>query len=156
MSKSISGIRYTTVNTDAGVKDGVGAIAYWIRSDSSVFKGSKRLKTESPDSTYAEIAGIITALLIVIGNHNLRTSDRFVVNCDSRSALQKVETGHKLPEVFVDYRTRIFAVIPIDRVIFRWVRGHTQCSKPRSYINRWCDQQVRSHYVKKGMSTSEG
>lgn len=136
----------TTINTDAGVKNNVGAIAYWIRSSTCRTIGSMKLKSENPDSTFAEIAGIITALLVVIQNPKLH-ADYFVVNCDSKEALRKVRTGD-LPEIFIEYHKRIFNIIDINKVTFRWVKGHSSMNTARNYINNWCDQEVRKHYDK--------
>lgn len=138
-------IRYTTVNTDAGVKEGKAAIAYWIRSDNKWITGSRALKTPDLCSNKAELSAIIIALTVVSQNEYLRTAHKIVVNSDSQTALGWM-TKDSVPEQYKQYIQDIYKVIPKDKIRFKWVKGHSKNTKSRNWVNNWCDKEARKHY----------
>lgn len=142
----LEGKRFTTVNTDAGVKNGQAAVAYWIRSENKWLTGSQPLKTPNLQSNEAELFGIIIALTKVAENEYLRTADIIVVNCDNQVALKAMTKQERIPEIAKPYLELINQAIPRNKVRYKWVKGHTRGEKPRNWVNNWCDKEVRTHY----------
>lgn len=138
-------MRFTTVNTDAGVKEGKAAVAYWIRSNSVWVTGSQELKQADLCSNKAELSAIIIGLNKVINNEYLRTADLIVVNSDSKTALGWMKGGD-CPSFYKPYLDAIYKVIPKNKIRFKWIKGHSKNTKSRNWVNNWCDRQVRKHY----------
>lgn len=139
--------RYTTVNTDAGMKrNGAAAFAFWIRSENVVLKGAKSFKTPMKNSNEAELAGILNALHIVAEDEYLRTADVIVVNCDNTQALRVLETNqingyNKYKDFYKEIKSKISC--PIQ---YRHVKGHSKGKTPREFVNNWCDKELKKHY----------
>ncbi len=136
--------RFTTINTDAGVKEGKAAIAYWIRSEFVWLTGSQELKRTDLNSTEAEMSAIVIALTKVTQDEYLRTADRLVINSDSKGALSwlKHDTA---PTLYKDYLDKIYKIIPKSKIRFKWVKGHSR-GNSRKWVNNWCDKEVRKQY----------
>lgn len=138
-------MRFTTLNTDAGVKEGKAAIAYWIRSNQIWVTGSQALKQADLCSNRAELSAIIIRLSKITENEYLRTADIIVVNSDSKTALGWMKDG-SYPDFYKSYVDNIYKVIPKNKIRFKWVKGHSKNTKSRNWVNNWCDKQVRKHY----------
>src|SRR5688572_1572205 len=89
----IKGKRFTTINTDAGIKGEIQGYAYWIRSEQVRLVGDGVFKYKKKDSNDAELAAILIALDIVSRDEYLRSADVIVVNCDNKSALDKLRNN---------------------------------------------------------------
>lgn len=137
--------RFTTINTDAGVKDGKAAIAYWIRSNSKWLTGSRALKTPDLSSNEAELIGIVIALYYACLDSYLSTADIIVVNCDNQDALRRMKT-QQVPDNLKSYLEKIHSIIPKNKIRYKWVKGHSKSDKSRNWVNNWCDKEARKHY----------
>lgn len=142
------GKRFTTVNTDAGLKNnGSAAFAYYIRSDNNyVLKGAGPLKSSPKNSNEAELSAILNALYIVSNNEYLRSADIIVVNCDNKQALvvlrkKQIHGYAKYIEFYKSILTNINCPI-----YYKHVKGHTKGNIPRQWVNNWCDKELRKHY----------
>jgi ribonuclease HI len=141
------GKRFTTVNTDAGLKnDGSAAFACWIRSESYLIKAAGPLTSKPKNSNEAELAAILNALHIVSKDEYLRTADIIVVNCDNKQALKVLRdrriNGYEKYSAF--YKTLLTKIsCPI---YYKHVKGHTKGRQPREWVNNWCDKTLRKHY----------
>jgi ribonuclease HI len=143
----IKGKRFTVINTDAGIKGNVSAWGFWIRSeDVRVIKCNKFKIHIETDSDKAELSAIINALVYVCKNEYLRTADVFVVNTDSKNAVNAFTNNNlsKYPELEE-------AFIKIKEVIktpiwFKWVKGHSNGDSPRKWVNNYIDRMIRKQY----------
>lgn len=146
-NKKLNGKRFTTVNTDAGLKnDGKGAYAYWIRSNDVLVKGAGSLKGEIKNSNEAELAAILNALSIVANNEYLRTADIIVVNCDNKQALKTLRENQingyaKYVEFYKELKKKLSAPI-----FYKHVKGHSKGRTSREWVNNWCDKNLKKHY----------
>lgn len=143
----LNGTRYTTINTDAGVKNGISAIAYWIRSENSWLTGSKKLKDVNLDSTEAELKGIVNAmyLLTLPSNEFFANADRIVINCDNQGAIHKLKRNDVYKDV-IPILTKIYTIIPRSKFKFKWVKGHSKRKGSKYWVNNWCDKELKKHY----------
>jgi ribonuclease HI len=142
----LKGKRFTTINTDAGIKKSIAAYSYWIRSEEVVLVNSDRFKLPKKDSTEAELAAMLVALRIVARNEYLRAADVIVVNCDSKGALEilrdnKITKDSIYYEEWQNIRSLIKAPI-----YYKWVKGHSKGKTPREWVNNFIDKQIRKHY----------
>lgn len=138
-------MRYTTVNTDAGVRGEEAAVAYWIRSNKRWLTGSKALKTPNLSSNEAELIGIVIGLYYACLDSYLSTADIIVVNCDNQDALRRMRSGQVL-DILKPYLEKIYSVIPKNKIKYKWVKGHSRSDKSRNWVNNWCDKEARKHY----------
>lgn len=138
--------RTTTVNSDAGVRNGIGAIAFWIRSNDKWLTGSKRLKTKDIPVHEAELSGVLTALHHVSKDEYLRSADFIVVNCDNQGVVTKLKNNSKLPVIYESVYIEILSIIPRSKLRFKWVKGHKNNGKSRHWVNNWCDKELKKHY----------
>lgn len=140
-------MRCTTVNTDAGVKEGKGAVAYWIRSDNKWLTGSRPLKTPNLTCGEAELIGMVVGLDQVANDAFLSSADVIVVNCDSTDALYRIKNDKYIPLNVRPILDRIYEKIPKKKIRFKWVKGHKKKDgESKHWVNNWCDQEVRKHY----------
>jgi ribonuclease HI len=142
-----NGKRYTTINTDAGLKpDGKAAFAYWIRSEHIILKGSGKLKDGIKNSNEAELAAILNALKIVSLNEFLRNADCIVVNCDNKQAIkilrEKRINGY---DKYVKFYKDIIKIITCP-ITYKHVKGHSKGKTTREWVNNWCDKTLKKHY----------
>lgn len=140
------GKRFTTVNTDAGLKAGKAAYAYWIRSERIIKKGSGAIKGEMKSSNEAELVAILNALTVVANDEYLRTADIIVVNCDNKQALKVLRENQingyaKYAEFYKELLKKIKSPI-----YYKHVKGHTKGKSPREWVNNWCDKSLKKHY----------
>jgi len=138
--------RFTTVNTDAGLRKGKAAYSYWIRSEDVIERGSGPLKGEIKNSNEAELAAILNALTIVANNEYLRSADVIVVNCDNKQALKvlrdKQINGYAKYTAFYNEILKRIKV----KIFYKHVKGHSKGNTPRQWVNNWCDKNLKKHY----------
>lgn len=139
--------RFTTINTDAGLKpDGRAAFAYWIRSEKITLRGAQALTADVKNSNEAELAAILNALYIVANNDYLRSANVIVVNSDNKQALQVLRdrriNGYAK---YVEFYKGILAKINCP-IYYKHVKGHTKGNTAREWVNNWCDKELRKHY----------
>lgn len=143
----INGERYTVINTDAGIKGRVSAWGFWIRSEDVRVVRCNKFKVHIPkDTTKAEISAILNALSYVVKSYYLRTADKFVVNTDSKNAVELLTLNRldKYPELKKVYRGLKKKIRkPIN---FKWVPGHSNGDSPRKWVNNYIDEMIRKHY----------
>lgn len=147
----INGKRYTTINTDAGVKNKQGAFAYWIRSENCLLKGSGKL--QSTDSNEAELEAILLALVKTCTNEYLNTADIIVVNCDNINAIKKINSknieikfNEFLTNINTKYSTNIKNKINFNKVYAKHVKGHSNKKTSRNWVNNYLDKELKKHY----------
>jgi ribonuclease HI len=143
----IKGKRFTVINTDAGIKGNVSAWGFWIRSEEvrHVRCGKFRVHIEK-DTTKAEIAAILNALMFVCKDKYLRAADVFVVNTDNQCAVKMLSSNDlskypELDEVFTKVKQTI-----TKPIWFKWVKGHSNGDSPRKWVNNYIDKMIRQHY----------
>lgn len=141
----LKGKRYTTVNTDAGVRNGVSAVAYWVKTDGHTYKGSKKLKQKNLDSNHAELRGILIGLTIVAQTSRFRSADVIVVNCDNINALNWLK-NRTYPKEYQPIIEAIEEQVPFSKVKFKHVKGHVKEGAAKHFVNNWCDKEARKHY----------
>lgn len=143
----INGERYTVINTDAGIKGKISAWGFWIRSEDVRVVRCQKFKIHIPkDTTKAEISAILNALSYVAKSDYLRTADKFVVNTDSKNAVELLTLNRldKYPELKKVYRNLKKKIRkPIN---FKWVPGHSNGDSPRKWVNNYIDEMIRQHY----------
>jgi len=139
--------RFTTINTDAGVKPNSSAFAYWIRSEHVVIRGAQPFKRHINDSNKAELAAIVSALLIVAKDEYLRSADVIVVNCDNKNALSALRNNklYGWAGFVLEHYEKCRKLIKAP-IYFKHVKGHHNNGKPRNYINAWCDNELKNYY----------
>jgi ribonuclease HI len=140
------GKRFTTINTDAGIKGDVAVFGYYIRSEEVIYNNSGRFNTPKHNSEDAELAAIIYALLIVSRDVYLASADVIVVNCDNQGALGKLRNNrinHYSPyyKAWQEIQANI-----ISPIYYKWVKGHSKGKTSREWINNHIDKSIRRHY----------
>lgn len=141
----LKGKRYTTVNTDAGFKEGIAVYGYWIRSNNVRKIGSNRFKTPKTDPNDAELAAILTALLVVINDPYLASADQVVVNSDSKNAIRAL-SKNMIEEDSVYYEEWQNIRSKLKKIHFKWVKGHSKGNTAREWVNNFIDKDIRKHY----------
>ena len=78
---------FTTITTDAGIKDNVAAYCFYIRTDGKTYSRSDRFKYKKKDFTHAELCAILNAMHAVVNDSWFNKCDILVINTDSTGAL---------------------------------------------------------------------
>lgn len=142
----LKGKRYTTVNTDAGLKNGIAVYGYWIRSENVRKIGANQFKHSKKDSNEAELAAILTALIVVYKDDYLNSADRFVINSDSKNALRILrENNITKDSIYYEEWNKIRPMLK-DKVKFKWVKGHSKGKTAREWVNNFIDRNIRKYY----------
>ncbi len=140
---------YTTITTDAGIKDNISAFAFYIRNDRHRVTQSGIFKQHTNNSTMAELWCIIKALTYAGNKKLLGKTTLLVVNTDSKSALEMINQGFTRPlykDLKPHYDNAIAKLnVPIS---FRHVKGHHNNGQPRNKANIYCDKLIREYYKK--------
>ena len=145
------GKRYTTVNTDAGVKNGIAVYGYWIRSEKQRVIISNQFKLPKKDANEAELAAILTALIVVVKDKYLGTANVIVVNTDSKYAISMLKKNKISKEsTYYEEWNNIRSHFKKHHIKFtiRWVKGHSKGETAREWINNFIDKHIRIHYKK--------
>lgn len=145
----INGVRYTTITTDAGIRDGVAAYAYYIRSNEHIVSNSAQFLVPISNISEAEIGAVLYALNRLTKSHYLLTADSIVINCDNKFAIGVLKSKRfkgiykRFEKVYENILSKINCPIT-----FKHVESHVAKTKrqPRHHVNEWCDKQVRKHY----------
>jgi ribonuclease HI len=147
MSYKIVNDKYwATINVDSSFDHNTnqGGYGIWITTPNKRIKKWGKFKTELLDSNHAELLGTLNALHIL---KEERLDIRAIgINCDNDlvrkyikkrcSVNEKYEICfNKLHEYLLDYEGS-FAMK---------IRGHSSESKPRDFVNKWCDKMSREY-----------
>jgi ribonuclease HI len=140
------GKRFTTINTDAGIKGDISAYGYWIRSEHIKIFRTGKFQQPKTGSTDAELACLLIAMIIVARDEYLRSADIIVVNSDSKGALQILRNSRIDPispyfKAWQEIRQTLKKPI-----YYKWVKGHSKGNTPREWVNNHIDKKIREHY----------
>lgn len=142
----LKGKRYTTINTDAGLKMGIAVYGYWIRSENTRKIGANQFKYPKRDSNEAELAAILTALVVVFKDPYLSSADRFVINSDSKNALRILQKNLITKDsIYYEEWQKIRPMLD-KKVKYRWVKGHSKGKTAREWVNNFIDRHIRNYY----------
>ena len=141
----INGRIICTVNTDASFNSqrGTGGYAIWIRCDEVVVKYWGQFQGKVSDSNECEIKAVVNALSIVL-RHNIKC-DAVCINCDN-STLRNAVNHKQVPKRFETEIQKLHELMDkFDKVYAKTIKGHTNKTSPRDYVNRWCDEMSREY-----------
>lgn len=142
----LKGKRYTTINTDAGLRKGIAVYGYWIRSENVRKIAANQFKYPKKDSNEAELAAILTALVVVSKNPYLSSADRFVINSDSKNALRILEKNLITKDsIYYEEWQKIRPMLD-KKVKYKWVKGHSKGKTAREWVNNFIDRHIRNYY----------
>ena len=133
-----------TINTDASLchKSKIATYAYWIKHTDFLLRGVYKFKEYPNGSTHAEIQGVINAMSI-LATHAQKVKceiKKVVINCDNMGIKQHITKGKEYKGFYSDFRQKLNG----PKVDFRHVKGHSNDSDARSYVNRVLDMEARN------------
>lgn len=131
----INGKVICTVNTDASFNPQLnsGGYAIWIRCDDIVIKYWGKFQSMVTDSNECEIKAVVNALSLVL-RHGIKC-DAVCINCDN-STLRSAVNHKQVPKRFESEVKKLHELMDkFDRVYAKVIKGHTNKTTPRDYIN---------------------
>lgn len=157
MEVTIKKYKALTINVDASFiqTKKLASYAYWLSSDYGHWKGGSVFKDDVNDSTEAELKGIINALVVTFNEIKLRkinTIEQIYINCDSDTAIKVLVEGENVKSItgnilkyvplFYIYKS-VLEKNKFSNIVFKRIKGHSNGSKPRNYVNNWCDLEAK-------------
>lgn len=145
----INGKKYVTITTDAGVRDKVGAYAFWIKTDDITIQRSGRFKNEVDGPHEAEMMAILNGLYKAKELRSFYSADIVIINTDSKAAIHAFTAPIDRVKKEYHFLRSQFLVVRKDikqEIRFKHVKGHSKGKTSREWLNRWCDKELRKHY----------
>lgn len=143
-----------TIHTDASFsgKQKVGAWACWIHGENLLIKKSGRIKEPIDDGNLCELIAIANALAILNRHRDIGRYELYI-HTDSKVAIWLLKgerpTGKPHFNTVLAYtlgmlkQTKGYRFEHVKGHV--WNGGHEEYSKPKYFINRWCDIAARKH-----------
>ena len=151
---------FVTINTDASCAqtEKLGAYAFWIVTDEGKIQKAGELKGEVVNSDHAELQSICNAIY-TFKHSKFRDIKKVVINTDSQCSIDFLSQkgASKKPhiiKVLKEIRFLMmecclkygFSIRDVDTFFnFKHVKAHNGKKDTRSFVNDWCDKQVKKY-----------
>jgi ribonuclease HI len=126
---------------------GLGAYAFYIRGDDMLIKKADMIPGPVYDSNLCELYAIAMALRTLSGTVDLKLCD-IVIRTDSLTSKSIIYRGTQ-KNMYMSIRLEIKAYLSQAKSYrirhvkaHKWNKDDEEYSKPKYYVNRWCDQQA--------------
>lgn len=143
-----------TIIADASFCHDTGAAGYgfWIASQRGKEGGGGQIAHPVNNNNTAEMMALVNGLHHAIKENYVQQSDTVLLQTDCMAAILAFE--HKRNSItddeikVVEYLEQLKIAFKLD-LKYRHVKGHTDGSQPRLYVNNICDQVAGKHMAKK-------
>lgn len=150
-------LKWLTVYTDAGVKDGVGTYGCWIR----VYSGRRTLEGVIPHSNvqsneaemYAIVTGVREGVMMWRSDYGVEVPRGITIGTDSAHCIRRLcnprcpditTKGNPVSLLERELHREFMELIRFGNVQahyrFKKVRSHRSTSTTQGWLNDWCDK----------------
>lgn len=139
-----------TIITDASFcsETNAAGYGYWIVCERGRKSGGGPVKSRVPCSMIAEMMACCNGLWIALSNGLVTRGDTVLIQTDCQPAIDLfLKTGKSYDKnklEVLDYMAKIVQENELE-VKYRHVKGHTDGSTPRTYVNNVCDKAAKKY-----------
>lgn len=116
--------------------------ACWIKNGFGTWRYSGRFKKDVATSTDAEMLAIINAVYVA---RKVAQTTHYHIVSDCLGAIHILQGMGKYTKRRAKLRRTFLGILSEAKFTFAHVKAHTSNSDPRSWVNRYCDQEAKRH-----------